>query len=214
MIVKNTFQLERIIETIPVSDTVSIYRDRLYQDDILFKEHQGIADNTCISADTINAIKCPNWYFLVAKEFVKKWNYEDADLDTYIIKKAFDNYDKDKHVVVRYDAYSEEFYSVEGYIYPKHVYFDYINGCIDNEYYDLKCLQKYLEEHPDKFINIKKQDIPYYNRTELATKTLSFTYIPDADEYAEYRKYVEENGYKCSCNYFKSKLEFEKFKKQ
>ena len=212
MTIKNKFQIERIIETIPVSDSVSIYKEDIYQDGTLIQSTQGVADNNCFNIKNIEPIKCKNFYFVIDSTFLNKWNLEFTYIEDYIISNPFENYDPEKHSVIRYDPLSEEVFNLKNQTYPKFIQFNYISGGIDNENYNLDLLKDFLSKYPDKFINIEKKNIPYYNSTETCTESLDFTFIPNFDEYNEYIEYTKMNGYEIAANYFKNVLNFKIFK--
>lgn len=72
--------------------------------------------------------------------------------------------------------------------------FDYTDGYLDNEHYDLDKVLEIIKANPSHFVTvngddaslIKIENIPYYNADENKTKFINCKYLPTDEEYNEY----------------------------
>ena len=84
---------------------------------------------------------------------------------------------------------------------PKSMYFDYINGSVSNEYYNLEETLKILKARNDIVFETDRrgneiQEVPYYNQNEECNrKYISFVWQPTkevwervADKMTHYRR--------------------------
>ena len=77
---------------------------------------------------------------------------------------------------------------------PLPISLNYIDGNLDNKYYDLDKVLEIIKANPSRFVTsdggdaslIKISNIPYYNADEDRTKFIDCKYLPTAEEYSEY----------------------------
>jgi hypothetical protein len=135
----------------------------------------------------------------------KKFGDFELNFNKYYIKEPF-TYLKDKNNfknLILIETNGHEIYkdAITGKILPKAIFFNYINGNIDNEYYDLKKLLNHLKTFDNiKFYNntynkeLEKQeiiDIPYYNAENGKDKYINFIIDPTKN-WNDVEKYYEQ----------------------
>lgn len=77
---------------------------------------------------------------------------------------------------------------------PLPITLNYIDGNLDNEYYDLDKVLEIIKANPSRFVTvdggdaslIKIENIPYYNADDNKTKFIDCKYLPTDEEYNEY----------------------------
>ena len=77
---------------------------------------------------------------------------------------------------------------------PLPISLNYIDGNLDNKYYDLDKVLEIIKANPSRFVTsdggdaslIKISNIPYYNADEDRTKFIDCKYLPTDEEYSEY----------------------------
>ena len=85
---------------------------------------------------------------------------------------------------------------------PLPINLNYIEGCLDNEHYDLDKVLEIIKANPSRFVTvdggdaslIKIDNIPYYNADENKTKFIDCKYLPTDEEYNEF-VYRSRDGY-------------------
>ena len=106
-----------------------------------------------------------------------------------VFEKLSELKDLSGYVVLVYDVASELMFEVgSDKPLPKSIYFDYINGWMDNEHYNLHEVLKVLESRDDVAIDTvreaKIQYVPYYNQNEDGTRQfISFCWQPKEDDW-------------------------------
>lgn len=131
------------------------------------------------------------------KEF-SKYNMKVADLFDVI-----DNLENfSDYIILKYDTMNEVILEYGSELpLPKSMYFDYINGSVSNEYYNLEEMLKVLKTRNDVVVETDKrgneiQEVPYYNQNEECNrKYISFVWQPTkevwekvADKMTHYRR--------------------------
>lgn len=85
---------------------------------------------------------------------------------------------------------------------PLPINLNYIDGCLDNEHYNLDKVLEIIKANPSRFVNvdggdaslIKIENFPYYNAGEYKTKFIDCKYLPTDEEYNEF-VYRGRDGY-------------------
>ena len=178
--------VERKIDTLDLEYNVKAYTDSIYIDGKLYKKTEGITEENNLGISGLDDIKSDNYYYILAKE-----DYEGIRTDiNYHLKPIKNPYtellQKNNMMIVKYDSYKELYQKLDGTYIPKAMYFDYISEFINDKCFDLDKLEKYLLTHPDKFRNVKKDDVPWYNRNEDQESYISFVWTPTEEEYNVY----------------------------
>lgn len=102
------------------------------------------------------------------------------------------------YVILIYDVNSELMFEVgSDKPLPKSIYFDYINGWMDNEHYNLNEVLKVLEARDDVVIDTvreaKIQYVPYYNQNEDGTRQfISFCWQPKEEDWNKISEHIRK----------------------
>lgn len=121
----------------------------------------------------------------------------DELFDHVIGHNFFGAYQSGDVAVVEVDYDSYQLYDANGNMLPTMVFFDYINGWFNNYHYDLNKALKILESRSDVELyrdsrtGRKIQEIPYFNRDEHRTHSISFKWMPTPDDMKRVQVYLE-----------------------
>ena len=130
---------------------------------------------------------------LVSKELLSKFASGEIDfLKLYKVSSMYDleaitskeNF-MDEYAIVLMRNYSHDILDLDGVPYPHAIKLDYIEGSLSDEYYDLDRLFTYLSSDTNRFSEVSRKPIPYYNRSESQTEQIEVTFIPTKEEYAK-----------------------------
>ena len=98
--------------------------------------------------------------------------------------------DFDNFLILKYDTMKEILLEHNSELpLPKSMYFDYINGFLDNEVYDLEKVLSVLKTRDDVQIRTDRmcreiQDVPYYNQNEHGyRKFIDFIWQPKKEDW-------------------------------
>lgn len=94
--------------------------------------------------------------------------------------------DNENIIFGKFDVDTENFYEY-GFSFPcpKSIYFDYINGDIDNAHYDLNKVVKILNNRKDVKSSLI-HNIPYYNADDNRNLYVSFEWHPTNEDWKKY----------------------------
>lgn len=182
------FDVTRKVESVDVGFGVSIYKDSIYINGILFSEKEGITETKNLNVSTLENINFDEHYYAINKEFLTLWQTEYCELFKYISKNPYTTYTSasNDYIIVLHNCYTDDLLTLDRNPYPKAMNFGYLNGSIDDENFCLEELYNFLIQYPEKFKNVVRKDIPYYNADEFHTEQIAFTWIPSQEEYALY----------------------------
>ncbi len=99
--------------------------------------------------------------------------------------------------VVQVDMSRHMLYDIAGNPLPSAMYFGYIEGHIDNKYYDLKKVLGILKQRTDiELLDEKKgiSDIPYYNAKRNRNKFIPFRWHASVEDYRKVFAEASKNG--------------------
>lgn len=185
------FNTKRVIKSSNLSGNIYLYRDEVYMDEHLYSVKEGIAESEDLDVKYLDPIKSKKYYRLLRNEFLEHWHTDIMAID-YFDKNSthypYSDYRKNPaiYVPVLYDSYFGTLSALDGTLYPKARFFDHTMAFIDNFEFDLDCLEEFLRKFPDRFHDVKRSPIPYYNADEKHTEQISFVWVPTSGEYAEY----------------------------
>lgn len=189
-----TFNVKRTINTIDLGYGVSVYSDSVQIGNESFSNTEGITENENLGVNGLEKIKANNHYFLFTTDEVEKLRTNPSF--EFLQKKnpyqILENEKNSEYIPAIYDSYSGRYQKLNGEYFPKAMSFDYCCELIDNSKFDLDRLKTYLEQYPDKFRNIKKYEIPYYNADEFHDTALYFVWTPTEQEYNEYLQLLND----------------------
>lgn len=196
-------ETQQIIETIKFNEIFSLYKlttkigeHTLYNTGICLNDEVSFFKKTPETFSSENA----KGYMIFTKE-----TPEICRTDFHKFQINFNNYyisvsdlmdrlneleDFSDYIILKFDSYTDTLYEY-GSTTPilKSMYFDYINGCFDNEYYNLEECLKVLEKRTDVIINPDKFgnriiDVPYYNQNEDENrKYIDFCWQPTTEDW-------------------------------
>lgn len=220
-----SYEVKRKIEWLPLLpefDAVA-YIERIYENDELVKENEGIASLAEIESQTINS-RIQNLRIRV------KQKKEEVEIGVILTKNGRDLFrlnhmgstdglkkiqegvincpythikehgtEGTEALLMNYGAL--QVYDIHGTLLPTPVYFDYIQANVDNRYYDLEELSKSLvERHDIEIIYDRGQkgvikDIPYYNSEPERDRCIEFFWYPVEEDFAKVRKTMERRTF-------------------
>lgn len=200
-----TVRYKKIKEDIYVYEIKLVY-DNIQLQDIIRLCYEG--ELTALCNDPIHFSKLQRREldtYRVYKSSIKKdirENYFEVNNNDYILnmKDILDEkVEVNKNdVLIKSNFYTDNFYEYKSKNpLPRSIHFDYCNGNLNNEHYDLDEVLKILENRTDVTIDNDKynspiQNIPYYNASDNKNLYISFTWKP-TDE--DWNKYVNSSSF-------------------
>lgn len=193
-----SYTVNRKVVAIEIENGLYCYKEVQTIENKEIVHNEGFTKN--LKVEIGDFIKPESHIYLMKKEVLSLNLSESAGFDGIHDKTKYINFNpytyitnnknwNENHIVLDYYSYSGDLKKLDGTYYPKRISFDYINGSIDNENYDLEKLLDFLKTKDNiqlKFNTIL--NIPYYNCEEGRNQFIAFDYIPTDKEYNELKK--------------------------
>ena len=200
-----TIMAKQEIETVKFNDIFSLYKvTTTVGEQVSIKT--GICENTELedlknTPETFNSENTKGYYIFKKEtpeivrtdfhEFSK--NFAEYNMKVLELMNNIENLgDFSDYVILKYDTYTDLLYEYgKETAMPKSIYFDYINGCFSNEYYNLEECLTILKSRTDIKIFTDKhgygrliQDVPYYNQNENNNRQfIDFVWQPTQEDW-------------------------------
>ena len=146
--------------------------------------------------------KEPYFVVLIPTEDLEKLKNGVLHFSNYNFPYSVDEIYSTDMVYVLVRTYDFTLRDMDEKLIPLPINLNYINGCLDNEHYNLDKVLEIIKANPSRFVNvdggdaslIKIENFPYYNEGENRTKFIDCKYLPTAEEYNEF-VYRGRDGY-------------------
>lgn len=190
-----TYQVKRVLETLPIIDDYVAVKETNYIDNKECKVLEYISTNTLINnaIGDMSLIK-DNYLEMFKKVFVytsdKYTFFDEKVLKDFLIVQPYSyvlEHGEQSVVLLHIDGGNNQYINLENKKVPLARYFDYTHG-INNGFYDLNLALAKLQARndieivPDKMGNLI-QDIPYYNAEKYKDKFIEFIWHPSYEDY-------------------------------
>ena len=138
--------------------------------------------------------KEPYFVVLIPTEDLEKLKNGVLHFSNYNFPYGVDEISGTDMVYVLVRTYDFTLRDMDEKLIPLPINLNYINGCLDNEHYNLDKVLEIIKANPSRFVNvdggdaslIKIENFPYYNAGENKTKFIDCKYLPTAEEYNEF----------------------------
>lgn len=114
------------------------------------------------------------------------WSGEKNDFvhfEKYVSETPYDDLINKKGMFLRIDRRSDMIFDLNDEPFPIAINFNYIDGNIDSNHYNLVLLKSVLLKRNDISITIDNELIPYYNNDDGRTRHSGFTWAPSTEDY-------------------------------
>ena len=146
--------------------------------------------------------KEPYFVVLIPTEDLEKLKNGVLHFSNYNFPYSVDEISGTDMVYVLVRTYDFTLRDMDEKLIPLPINLNYIDGCLDNEHYDLDKVLEIIKANPSRFVNvdggdaslIKIENFPYYNAGENKTKFIDCKYLPTDEEYNEF-VYRGRDGY-------------------
>ena len=186
------YTVKREIKTIPITDEICAYKEKIIMTNRNPVYKQGISLKDIVENIVLNE-QIPQCKYKLYSDEVKEFSRCNLfgrsynEMMKYHIKKPYDYIEANglNDVELLNISFSDyNIYDISGKKLPKAILFNYSEGFINNEKYNL-----------DKFLNLLKKrndiiflkdgiiDIPYYNADEKCNKCLEFIWCPSNEDF-------------------------------
>ena len=138
--------------------------------------------------------KEPYFVVLIPTEDLEKLKNGVLHFSNYNFPYSVDEISGTDMVYVLVRTYDFTLRDMDEKLIPLPINLNYIDGCLDNEHYNLDKVLEIIKANPSRFVNvdggdaslIKIENFPYYNAGENKTKFIDCKYLPTAEEYNEF----------------------------
>jgi len=154
---------------------------------------EGICSKGDARAVGMSMARQPKWCLLRPEDLegLRRYGWtmpRDEAYDEFIVnrfsKTPFSDWGKKDWKLVRVESGDHMIFDQDGLALPVGQTCEYIMWNMDNEHYELDKAFEILSRHPE-VEDLRRFDIPYYNREKGRTKSLAFRWVPTVDSYRE-----------------------------
>ena len=203
---EKTLKAEAKVSLLDIKQNLVLYRITVLLEDKAYVSHMGICtreevDTLLLSPQSFNSsLNRYYLYYETIKEAVRNNRSNMFNEDFRIsISDVFNgkvDLEKTYYVIATVELGHENMYEYGKEVpYANVMCFDYINGLVDNQHYDLEALKSILLNRKDVTIITSKYDghsvikeIPYYNADEEKHHCIEFDWHPCDEDWEKYYK--------------------------
>ena len=183
---------------------------------IPFVEQEGVALIEELNSANLNNFKIKNDLCFVSNFTLelyccRGWIYENeiSPDDKKLLEYSYKPYTHFVFLdtIVRFDNASHMIFDVHDNALPVGIHYEYIQGSINDKYYDLHKLRKYLSERGDIMELSEISPIPYYNKGDGKNFHFSFIWKPNYADYNRMWQYCKQHKKRHSSVLIRSAVE-------